>query len=40
MGMNVTFPFNTGVAGFYGVVAITVVITAVVTVWLNRKNML
>ena len=40
MGMNVTFPFNTGVYGFYGVVGVTSIITILVTIWLNKKDML
>ncbi len=40
MGMNVEFPFNTGVNGFYGILGITAVITVIVTIWLNKKDML
>ena len=40
MGMNVEFPFNTGVYGFYGVVGITAIITIIVAIWLNKKDML
>ena len=40
MGMNVEFPFNTGVYGFYGVLGITSVITVIVAIWLNKKDML
>lgn len=40
MGMNVKFPFNVGIPGFYGVMGISVLITIIVTIWLNRKNML
>ena len=40
MGMNVTFPFNTGEVGFYAIVGITAVITIIVTIWLNKKDML
>ena len=40
MGMNVQFPFNTGINGFYGVVGITAVITVIVAIWLNKKDML
>lgn len=40
LGMNVEFPFNTGVGGFYEVVAISVVATIIVTLCLKRKNML
>jgi len=40
MGMNVEFPFTTGVAGFYGIVGVTAAITIVVAIWLNKKDML
>ncbi len=40
MGMNVDFPFNTGVYGFYGIVGITAIITVLVAIWLNKKDML
>jgi len=40
MGMNVEFPFTTGVNGFYGVLGITAVITVIVAIWLNKKDML
>ena len=40
MGMNVTFPFSTSVYGFYGVVGITTLITILVAIWLNKKDML
>ena len=40
MGMNVDFPFNTGISGFYGILGITTIITVLVTVWLNKKDML
>lgn len=40
LGMNVTFPFGTGKVAFYVITAITVVITALVTIWLNKKDML
>lgn len=40
LGMNVEFPFNTGIIGFYEVVLISVVATVVVTLWLKKKNML
>lgn len=40
MGMNVDFPFNTGVYGFYGIIGITAVITVIVAIWLNKKDML
>jgi len=40
MGMNVEFPFNTGVNGFYIIVGITAIITVIVTIWLNKKDML
>lgn len=40
MGMNVDFPFNTGIPGFYAILGITVFITIIVTIWLNKKDML
>lgn len=40
MGMNVDFPFNTGVYGFYGILSITVIVTVLVAIWLNKKDML
>ena len=40
LGMNVEFPFNTGIIGFYEVVAISIIATVVVTFWLKKKNML
>jgi len=40
MGMNVDFPFSTGLYGFYGIVGITFVITVLVAIWLNKKDML
>lgn len=40
MGMNVEFPFNTGIYGFYGIMGITIVTTILVAMWLNKKDML
>lgn len=40
LGMNVVFPFNTGLVGFWGVMAFTVAITVIVTLWLKNKDML
>ena len=40
MGMNVDFPFSTGIKGFYAIVGITAAITTIVALWLNRKDML
>ena len=40
MGMNVEFPFNTSEYGFYGILGITAVITVIVAIWLNKKDML
>ncbi len=40
LGMNVEFPFNTGIVGFYEVIAISIIATIAVTFWLKRKNML
>ena len=40
LGMNVQFPFDVGVNGFYGVMGVTVCITILVTLWLKRKDLL
>lgn len=40
MGMNVEFPFNTNVIGFYEIIAVAVLVTVVATYWLRKKNML
>lgn len=40
MGMNVIFPFNTGIAGFISILTITSIITILVAIWLKKKNML
>jgi len=40
LGMNVTFPFSTGITGFYITIVITIIITGLVTIWLNKKDML
>jgi magnesium transporter len=40
MGMNVTFPFNVNVPGFYGVTAFTILVTAIGAFWLKKKDML
>lgn len=40
LGMNVTFPFDTGKVAFYVITIITVTITALVAIWLNKKDML
>jgi len=40
LGMNVDFPFNTTVVGFYEVIVISIIATIGVTLWLNKKNML
>lgn len=40
MGMNVDFPFTTGIAGFYGIVGATAIITLLVAMWLKRKDLL
>lgn len=40
MGMNVDFPFNTGVAGFWGVVGISLIVTLIATIWLKKKDMM
>lgn len=40
LGMNVEFPFNTGEIGFYSVMGITTIVTIIVAILLNRKDML
>lgn len=40
LGMNVTFPFNTGTMGFYVVILISIVITLLASWWLKKRNML
>ncbi|MEG1990223.1 MAG: magnesium transporter CorA family protein [Clostridia bacterium] len=40
MGMNVSFPFLTNQMGFGIILIITIISTVLVTIWLNRKNML
>lgn len=40
LGMNVTFPFDTGKNGFYIISGVTVAVTVFVTIWLNKKDML
>lgn len=39
-GMNVDFPFNTGVVGFWGVIAIATIVTLIATFWLKKKDMM
>lgn len=40
MGMNVTFPFDTSIYGFFGVVGVTAIVTVIVAIWLKKKDML
>lgn len=40
LGMNVVFPFTTGVGGFYAVIGVTVLVTIIVTIWLKRKDLI
>lgn len=40
LGMNVVFPFRVDVLGFYGVTAVTILITAIGAFWLKKKDML
>ena len=40
LGMNVIFPFDTGVTGFYVIMLFTLVISIIVTIWLKKKNLL
>ncbi len=40
MGMNVEFPFVTNVYAFLGVIIFSIIVTAIVTFWLKKKDML
>ena len=40
MGMNVIFPFGTGEMSFYIILGVTFITTAIVAIWLNKKDML
>ena len=40
MGMNVTFPFNTGVPGFWGITIVAIIITIIAAIWLKKKDMM
>lgn len=40
LGMNVDFPFNTGVAGFWGVIAVAILVTLIATLLLKKKDMM
>lgn len=40
MGMNVDFPFQTNIAGFFGIIGISIIVTIIATYWLKKKNML
>lgn len=40
IGMNVTFPFPVGTGGFYGVMALAIIATAIGALWLKKKDML
>lgn len=40
LGMNVDFPFDTSVIGFFGVIAISIFVTIVATIILRKRNML
>ena len=40
LGMNVTFPFDVGIAGFYGVMGVSTILTIIVTIWLKKNDML
>lgn len=40
MGMNVEFPFNTGIPGFWGVMGVAAIVTLLATIWLKRKDMM
>lgn len=40
MGMNVTFPFSTGIEGFIGITFLAIIVTVFSAIWLKNKNML
>ena len=40
MGMNVEFPFNTEIPGFWGVMGVAAIVTLLATIWLKRKDMM
>lgn len=40
LGMNVIFPFDTGVTGFYVIMLLTLIISVIVTIWLKKRNLL
>lgn len=40
MGMNVTFPFNTGILGFFIVTIVAIIATVVSYMWLRKKDLL
>ena len=40
LGINVQFPFNTGVAGFWGTIIVGVLITLIAALWLKKKDMM
>ena len=40
LGMNVDFPFDTSVIGFYEVIGVSLLATIIATILLKRKNML
>lgn len=40
MGMNVDFPFDTSVIGFYGIILLSIILTIVITIFLKKKDLL
>lgn len=40
LGMNVEFPFNTSIVGFYSILAISIIVSIIVTIILKKRNML
>lgn len=40
LGMNVDFPFNTSTIGFYGIIAISIIVTLIITCILRKKDLL
>ena len=40
LGMNVKFPFNTGVVGFWGAIVVSIIVTIIAMIWLKKKDMM
>ena len=39
LGMNVQFPFETGINGFHAVMIVSIVVTILAALWLKKKDM-